>query len=131
MTADNLPVPSARPANFSEAVALVRETWLNLASAAGISVDTLTDVMVNGRNDLARVNAATAVLDRVGLPARVDVAVRLAAPVENQDDSGPQNDGAIAALRDRLTQIAARPAAEPAPPAPDDDNIVDGEIISE
>jgi len=124
-TSANLP---DRPTNFSEAVALVRETWLGLASAASLSVDTLTDVMQNGRNDLARVNAATAVLDRVGLPARVDVAVRLAAPVDNADDSGPQNDGAIAALRDRLTQIAARPH-EPAAPQPADTDIVDGEIV--
>jgi hypothetical protein len=127
MTSDNL--PATRPTNFAEAVALIRENWLSLANAAGVSVETLVDVMQNGRNDLARVNAATAVLDRVGLPTRVDVAVRLATPVDTgDDDSGPHNDGAIAALRDRLTQIAARPH-EPAPPV--DTNVVDGEIVEE
>lgn len=97
---------SDTPATFSEAVEAIRGAWLRLAASTGVAVDTLIDVMANGRNDLARVNAATALLDRVGVPARAEVNVRLAAPVETDPSEDPQQ-LAIVTLRERLALISS------------------------
>ncbi len=98
------------PQTFSEAVDAIRTAWLKLAANTDTAVDTLLDVMQSGRNDLARVNAATALLDRVGVPARADVNVRLSAPVEADPSEDPQT-LAIATLRERLQLIQKAPVS--------------------
>lgn len=51
----------------------VRDAFNILAAGASGVAESLLDVAKNGKSEMARMYAAQAVLDRIGLPARVDV----------------------------------------------------------
>lgn len=59
----------------NQGVNYVRDAWNILAEGAPNVAASLVNVAVNGRSEVARVAAAQAVLDRVGLPAKVDVGI--------------------------------------------------------
>jgi hypothetical protein len=68
--------PGGRPATVKEVVSLAREQTTT-------AIDTLVDVAVNGRNEMARVKAAEALLNRGhGSPATET-------DLRSQDDDGP------------------------------------------
>lgn len=63
----------------------------------------LVDIAVNGKSEMARMYAAQAVLDRIGLPAKVDVGVT-AVHLHGGIDGGPAGT-AVDAVANRLKML--------------------------
>lgn len=63
----------------------------------------LVDIAVNGKSEMARMYAAQAVLDRIGLPAKVDVGVT-AVHLHGGIDGGPTGT-AVDAVANRLKML--------------------------
>ena len=57
--------------------AVLMGAYLGLVDASDLAVSTLADVAANGRNELARVQAARELLDRAGLTADLNISVRI------------------------------------------------------
>jgi hypothetical protein len=73
--------------------AVLMGAYLGLVDATDLAVSTLSDVAMNGRNELARVQAARELLDRAGLTADLNVTVRI---------EGDERTNRITALQERL-----------------------------
>jgi len=73
--------------------AVLMGAYLGLVDATDLAVSTLSDVAMNGRNELARVQAARELLDRAGLTADLNVTVRI---------EGDERTSRIEALQTRL-----------------------------
>jgi hypothetical protein len=73
--------------------AVLMGAYLGLVDATDLAVSTLSDVALNGRNELARVQAARELLDRAGLTADLNVTVRI---------EGDERTSRIEALQTRL-----------------------------
>jgi len=73
--------------------AVLMGAYLGLVDATDLAVSTLSDVALNGRNELARVQAARELLDRAGLTADLNVTVRI---------EGDERTSRIEALQSRL-----------------------------
>lgn len=61
----------------AKAIESVRSAWMILANGAPKAADALVDIAENGKSEMARVLAANAVLDRVGIPARQEISFRV------------------------------------------------------
>lgn len=68
---------SQQPARYSGGLDDIRQAWMILAGGAPAVAQSLVDISVHGKSEIARVQASVAVLSRVGLPERVDVGVRV------------------------------------------------------
>jgi hypothetical protein len=68
-------------------------SYLQLVEATGTAVETLVDVAIRSKNDLARVAAAKEILDRAGLTPELQVSVKFES--EGRDER-------IGKLKDKL-----------------------------
>jgi len=95
--------------------------YAQMTNGTRTAVDTLIDVMETSTNDLARVNAAKELLDRAGLSVDQHVTVTASsAATDTRADALERIKQHLNTTRDRLL-----------PPAPDDDEIIDAEIVEE
>ena len=76
--------------------AVLMSSYLQIVEATSVAVDTLVDVTLHSRNDLARVQAAKEILDRAGLTAELNVTIKL----EGQD-----RDEKMDKLREKLDSM--------------------------
>jgi hypothetical protein len=76
--------------------AVLMSSYLQLVEATGIAVDTLINVALDSRNDLARVQAAREILDRAGLTAELNVTIKL---------EGEERSERMTALREKLDSM--------------------------
>lgn len=102
----------------------VRTAWQILAGNAPAVAQSLVDIATSSPNDGARVTAAIAVMDRVGIGRveRSEVAVHLldhSAQQLDPDNADNAPSSAAQLVRDRLKAIAARH------PSPGDDDVID------
>lgn len=113
----------------------IHAAWRTLAGGAQVAAETLIDVAENSLSDSARVQASTAILDRVGLQARQELHIS-AVPAEfRQDDT---NDTALSQgdiVRRRLAELKAAANAQKELAAAgydnEDDIIVDAVLVEE
>lgn len=100
--------PEQRP----DPQASLRSTFQTLAAGGPQVAEALLHIAVHGKSEVARVQAAIAVLDRIGLPSRVDVGIHVAdlLPAPAAADSG-----AVDVVRQRLSLLRAA-MSPPTPP---------------
>jgi hypothetical protein len=82
---------------------LLVQAYGRMIEGADVAVAALIEVAVDGRSEMARVQAAKELLDRVGMI--VDARPNFAEPVESDDD---RKDAAIASLRNSLEDTRRR-----------------------
>lgn len=101
----------------------IQNGWRRLAGGAEIAAQTLIDVAENSENDAARVAAAQAILNRIGLQTNQDVTVRVV-PQEFDPALNSGSDNAVTPsqiIEQRLDKLAAAQSA--------DDEIVEAELV--
>lgn len=103
---------------------ILLSAYARLMAGSEIAVDALIRVADIGRNEMAQVQAAKEVLDRVGLVQ--DQHVHLHVPERGVRDA---RGGALETLRKRLGVVRERLELEP--PAVDDDEVVDAVIVED
>lgn len=108
----------------------VQEAFRILAGGSVNAAIALLDVIDHSESDGARVQAAQALLDRVGLSARQQLSVTHSIPVEFRDpmNAGEAQDPSIVIAR-RLMELGAPRKEDFAAPDMEEDGIVDAEII--
>jgi hypothetical protein len=121
----------------------VQTAWKILAGGAPVAAAALVDVAENGKSEVARVQAASAVLDRVGLATPKEVHFRVV-PAEAEEFGIDQKLSPAQVIRARLkelqgpTQALVDPLAAAAGPAEaeawaasqsDDGVIYDAEVL--
>lgn len=120
----------------------IQTAWKILAGGAPIAAAALVDIAENGKSEMARVTASTAVLDRVGLATpkeRPSVTFNVI-PKEAQEYGITQQISPAEVIRNRLkalgqavpgvNQPAASQPGEADPAwAADDSDIVDAEVV--
>lgn len=100
----------------------IQSAWRRLAGGAEIAAQTLIDVAENSENDAARVAAAQAILNRIGLQTNQDVTVRVV-PQEFDPALNSGSDNAVTPsqiIQQRLDQLAESSS---------DDDIVEAELV--
>ena len=103
----------------------INRAWRMLAGGAEVAVKALIEVAEFGRSDFARVNAATAILDRVGLGTSQEVTVR-AMPAEfDQAAAVDTHISPAQVIRNRMKLLASQT------PVPPGEEVLDAEIVSE
>lgn len=82
---------------------LLIQAYGRMIEGADVAVAALLEVAIDGRSEMARVQAAKELLDRVGM--HIDATPNFAEPIETEDD---RRDAAIATLRDSLEDTRRR-----------------------
>lgn len=108
----------------------VQEAFRILAGGSVNAAIALLDVIDHSESDGARVQAAQALLDRVGLSARQQLSVTHSIPVEFRDplSAGETQDPSLVIAR-RLAELAAPKVADFTPPDMEEDGIVDAVLV--
>lgn len=103
----------------------IRNAWRRLAGGANIAAEALIEVAQYGRSDFARVNAATAILDRIGLGTSQEVTVR-AMPAEfDQAAAVDTHISPAQVIRNRMKLLASQTPVAPG------DEVLDAEIVAD
>lgn len=108
------------PANHATLASSVREAFSILASGAPDVARSLVDLATGAKSELVRVQAATAVLSRVGLPEKVDVGITATHLVGDLDTNISGTAAEMVRARLRLLQSAAAEA-----------EVLEGEVVSD
>jgi hypothetical protein len=108
----------------------VQEAFRILAGGSVNAAIALLDVIDHSESDGARVQAAQALLDRVGLSARQQLSVTHSIPVEFRDplSAGETQDPSLVIAR-RLAELAAPKVTDFAPPDMEEDDVVDAVLV--
>ena len=75
--------------------AITREASMHVASHVPKAIEALSDIMINGKSETARVKAALEILDRAGLDKTTRIQIGNDEP-KNQDDLRKQLQGLLA-----------------------------------
>ncbi|MGV1079753.1 MAG: hypothetical protein ACOYD1_07855 [Candidatus Nanopelagicales bacterium] len=110
--------PYKVPAATVDPLESVRNAFLILAEGAGPVAASLIEIAVNGKSEMARMYAATAVLDRVGLPAKVNVGVTATHLVGVVN--GPDVNSAVEMVQARLQLLRTQAEAS---------NMIEGGVV--
>jgi hypothetical protein len=115
----------------------IQTAWKLLAGGAPTAANALVHIAENGKSELARVQASTAILDRVGLATPKERPSVTFAVIPKEFDShgvGTQQLDPAEVVRSRLKELAQ--AAPPAPSGPvpqpweaTDDGVIDAELV--
>jgi hypothetical protein len=84
----------------------IQTAWTILAGGAPSAATALLDVANNGRSELARVTAATAILDRVGLVGKPDVQIAVIPQEVLAANRAEQTESLADVVRARLKALA-------------------------
>ena len=87
----------------SDPYASVKSAFSILAKGAPDVAQSLLDIATKGKSEMARMYAAQAVLDRIGLPAKVDVGVT--SVTFSGGSVGPDPDLAVNTIAKRLAAL--------------------------
>jgi hypothetical protein len=87
----------------------IQQAWTILAGGAPAAATALLDVATNGRSELARVTASTAILDRVGLVGKPEVQIAVVPADVLEASRSEITDSLADVVRNRLKALA--PAA--------------------
>lgn len=103
----------------------IQEAWRRLAGGAPAAVKALLDVAENSESDTARVMAAKAVLDRVGLGAGPEIVVQTVPAEFDRAASSSEHVPPSVTVQRRLQQL--REAARQ--PFDDDSDVIEATIV--
>lgn len=88
----------------------IQDAWRILAGGAPVAAAALVDIAEHGNSELARVQASTAILDRVGLAPPKEIHHRVV-PHEVEDHAGAQLLSPAEVIRKRLKDLKGPTAA--------------------
>lgn len=103
----------------------IQQAWRRLAGGAETAAQALIDIAQYGESELARVQASQAILNRVGLQTNTDINVRVIPAEFDPIAASDQRVLPSVLIRQRLDALRAASGE----PEPDEDGIVDAEII--
>ena len=82
----------------------IQTAWRILAGGAPVAATALVDIAENGRSELARVQASTAILDRVGLGTPKEIHHRVV-PTDAEEHGHTQQLSPAEVIRARLAKL--------------------------
>jgi hypothetical protein len=115
----------------------IQTAWKLLAGGAPTAANALVHIAEHGKSELARVQASTAILDRVGLATPKERPTVTFNVIPKEFDSttlGTQQLDPAEVVRSRLKELAQLAAPQPPSPAPQpweatDPDVVDAELV--
>jgi hypothetical protein len=116
----------------------IQTAWKLLAGGAPTAANALVHIAEHGKSELARVQASTAILDRVGLATPKERPTVTFNVIPKEFDSttlGTQQLDPAEVVRSRLKELAQLAAPQPPSPAPQpwetttDSDVVDAELV--
>ena len=106
----------------------VRDAWRLLAGGAPVAATALIDIAEHGKSEIARVQASTAILDRVGLAPPKEVTFR----VQPHEGGETQQLSPAEIVRNRLQELRAGTLAIAAAAVDTEaEQITDAEIVDD